>query len=175
MMLTFGKLPVPWNAGWTGEHHHEIRPCRWAEGKPAMWQPHRPGDGRPVFAKPHFVRQRQSVSRMLCTVCGEHTPPADRWWFQHGERRDGLFMTTEAPVHHECALVSLELCPHLRSTPAKQALSKFPGGYQIVVSMLGGQRTEHDFGVKLGRGRLIVGALKFAWPASMFITQDEVA
>lgn len=167
MTLTFGNLPVPWNASWTGEAFYEVRPCRWAEGKPAMWQPHNPGIGRPVFAKPHFVRQRRSVAKMLCTVCGNPTSSRDRWWFGHGEFIERHFMTTEAPVHLECAKLSLKLCPHLRNHPtAVRDLSRFPPGYSIMMSMVGGPVTEKDFGIRLGSVQ-IVGALKFAWPESV--------
>lgn len=165
-MLTFGGIPVPWNASWTGEASYGIRPCRWAEGMPAMWQPHHPLEGRPVFAKPHFVRQRQSIARMLCTVCGGRTEPGDRWWFGHGEFKDDWFMTTESPVHLACAQLSLEHCPHLRREGHANGLRRFPPKWSVIKVMLGGLATEQDFGVKLG-ARQVIGALKLGWPRSM--------
>src|SRR5436309_2579418 len=121
--------PVPWNAGWTGEETYELRPCRFAEGKLAMWQPHRPGIGRPIFAKPHFVRQRRSVAQLLCTVCGEHTPKGDRWWFGHGQFVDNSYMTTESPVHRICAELALKVCPHLRGR--ERDLMPFPERWDV--------------------------------------------
>src|SRR5437870_2261512 len=103
MMLQYGSAPVPWNAAWSGELRYEVRPCRWAGGNLALWSPHAPGDGKPVFAKPHMVRQRRSIAEMRCTVCGERTIAPDRWWFKLGSFAEGWFMTTEAPVHRTCA------------------------------------------------------------------------
>jgi hypothetical protein len=159
-MLAFGTTLVPWNAQWSGEQRYEIRPCRWAAGRLAIWQPHSPCVGRPVFAKPHSVRQRQSVARFLCTVCGDPTPPKDRWWFGHGEFREGMFMTQEAPVHRICAEIALSKCPHLRGREAD--LARFPSGHSIAFAILGGT-VDADFNVKMA-GRTVIGAMKFAWP-----------
>lgn len=156
------KIMVPWNAAWSGEDRYEIRPCRWAGGRLSMWSPHRPGEGKPLFAKPHMVRQRQSVARFLCTVCGEHTPSDDRWWFGLGQFREGYFMTTEAPVHRRCAEKALALCPHLRGREAD--LARFPDGWSLAMAQIGGLSTERDFGVKPGNYGTVIGHIKFAWP-----------
>src|SRR4051812_17373018 len=66
-VLHFGNAPVPWNAGWSAEERYEIRPCRWVNGELALWSPHLPGEGKPLFAKPHMVRQRRSIAEMRCT------------------------------------------------------------------------------------------------------------
>lgn len=152
---------VPWNASWTGEAAYEVRNCRWVGGKLALWSPHRPGEGHPVYAKPHMVRQRQSVARMLCTVCGLPTPTFDRWWFGLGERiPEWALATTEAPVHYDCARTALRACPHLR------ALGQRPRPWMpadaVVGAIVGGPATEQDFGVKLGN-RKVIGHLKFVW------------
>jgi hypothetical protein len=159
-MLRFGNLPVPWNAMWSGEMRYEIRPCRWADGQLGLWQPHRPGDGRPIFAKPHNVRQRQSIARFLCTVCGDPAPPRDRWWFGHGMFREGWFMTSESPVHRACAEFALTVCPHLRGKETD--LERFPSGYRVIAAVLA-STVDQDFNVQLS-GRKVIGALKFAWP-----------
>lgn len=156
-------LTVPWNASWSSEARYEIRPCRWTGGQLALWSPHSPGVGRPIFAKPHMVRQRQSIARMLCTVCGEPTPKNDRWWFALGQYVGDYFMTTEAPVHRRCADLALELCPHLRRNGSARDLTPFPGGYDIVSAVVGGAATDDDFAVKIN-GRKVIGNLKFAWP-----------
>lgn len=152
---------VPWNASWTGEDAYEVRPCRWVGGAPAIWSPHRPGEGRPLFAAPHMVRQRRSIAEMRCTVCGERTPPDDRWWFRLGQPFDRwAFVTTEAPVHHRCATLAHEVCPHLRRLGV--APSRFPAPDAVLRAMVGGPATECDFGLALN-GRAVVGHLKFAW------------
>lgn len=151
---------VPWNAGWSSEESYEVRPCRWAGGKLALWSPHSPGVGRPVFARPHMVRQRKSIVRMLCTVCGDPTPPADRWWFKLAHQQEGYLMTTEAPVHRRCAEHALTVCPHLRGR--ENDLSRFPSGFVVLSALIGGPATDRDFGVNIA-GRTVVGHLKIAW------------
>lgn len=157
-------LTVPWNASWSGEMRYEVRPCRWVGGRLALWQPHASGEGRPIFAKPHQVRQRMSIARGLCTVCGEQTPEEDRWWFGHGHFQEGWFMTVEAPVHRVCAELALSLCPHLRGKESD--LAPFPGGSRVLASIVGGPATDTDFGVRIN-GRKVCGHLKLAWPESM--------
>ena len=151
---------VPWNAAWSAEESFEVRNCRWAGGKPALWQPHKPGQGRPIFAKPHNVRQRQSIAEMRCTVCGQKTPTHDRFWFGLGRETDGWFMTTEAPVHHACARLAEAMCPHicrqnLRANP-------MPPPDLVFAAIVGGPVTDRDFGLNLN-GRKVVGHLKLAW------------
>lgn len=162
-VLHYGGALVPWNASWTGESRYEIKPCRWAGGRRAMWSPHRPGDGKPVFAKPHFVRQRRSIAEFLCTVCGDPTPAADRWWFRLGELREGWFMTTEAPVHRCCAELALRNCPHLRNREAE--LEPLPFGYSVLSAILGGPNVARDFGPSVTIHQPVIGHLKLAWPA----------
>lgn len=165
------NINVPWNAAWTGEAGYEVRPCRWVGNELAIWSPHRPGVGKPVFAKPHMVRQRRSIAEMRCTVCGETTPANDRWWFRLGRFQEGWFMTTEAPVHHACAMHALTLCPHLRGHDAD--LEPMPTGYRVLRAIVGGPATERDFGLNLG-DRKVIGSLKIAWRASdvRFVTRE---
>lgn len=152
---------VPWNASWSGEESYEVRNCRWVGGKLALWSPHQPGDGKPIYAKPHMVRQRQSVARMLCTVCGMPTHPHDRWWFGLGAQIESFaFATTEAPVHYDCARTALKVCPHLRALGEKPHV--WPPADVIVSAIVGGPTTESDFGIKIGN-RKVIGHLKFAW------------
>lgn len=152
---------VAWNAGWTGEEVFEIRPCRWVGGKSAIWQRHAPGTGKPIFAKPHSVRQRRSIAEMRCTVCGEKTVAGERWWFALGEPTDGMWMTTEAPVHRGCADYALQICPHLRKLGREP--TRMPSGYSIVASIVGGSEFAKTFGIDVG-DRQVLGSLKLAWP-----------
>jgi hypothetical protein len=153
---------APWNASWTAEDEYDIRPCRWAGGKLAIWSPHRPGEGRPVFAKPHMVRQRRSVAEYRCTVCGEKTPPHDRWTFWLGDTTipGWAFVTTEAPVHAACAEKAMRACPHLRDLRATPERWQTPDA--VLTAIVGGMATERDYGVNI-RGRKVIGHLKFAW------------
>lgn len=155
------KPTVPWNVAWTGEEGFEVRPCRWAGGRLALWSPHRPGEGRPIYAEMHMVRQRRSIREMRCTLCGEKTTAGDRWWFRLGRIQDGHFMTEEAPLHRACADRAATSCPHLRERA--QDLEPFPTDYRVLASVIAGPMAERDFGVKIG-GRTVIGALKLAWP-----------
>lgn len=151
---------VPWNAGWSSEEAYEVRNCRWVGGKLALWQPHSPGEGRPIFAKPHSVRQRRSIVEMRCTVCGEKTPTWDRWWFGLGAMNDGLFMTTEAPVHRTCADLALQMCPHIKHQGLHP--ERMPPADHVLYAVVGGPATERDFGVNIA-GRKVAGHMKLAW------------
>lgn len=155
---------VPWNASWSAEDTYEIRPCRYASGFPALWMPHAPHVGRPIFAKPHMVRQRRSIAEWRCTVCGERTPASDRWWFKLGDIREGYFMTTEAPVHHVCGSFALTVCPHLRGRDAD--FERMPSGYVILKAMVTGGVADRDFGLSFPP-QGVVGHLKIAWPEKL--------
>lgn len=170
MTLIIGK-DVPWNAAWTGEDRHEVRPCRYAQGKLAIWQPFAPGDGRPVFAKPHSVRQRKSIAEMRCTVCGDQVPEDDAWWYPRGGWQDGWWMSPEAPVHGRCADLAAHACPVLRKAEARPI--RFPAGAQKLFSLVGGEATERDFGLQL-RGKTVVGHLKLAWRHPYFLREVTV-
>ncbi len=158
------NIKVPWNAAWSAEERYEIRPCRWASGRRALWMPHLPGQGRPIFAKPHMVRQRRSIAEMRCTVCGEKTPPTDRRWFKLGHMQEGWFMTTEAPVHRACADFALTVCPHLRGRG--HDLEPMPAGYSILSAVIGGLAVEADYGFKIRPEERVIGHLKIAWRQS---------
>lgn len=157
------NITVPWNAAWSSEMRYEIRPCRWVQGNLAIWQPHTPGEGKPIFAKPHNVRQRRSIAEMRCTVCGEKTPENDRWWFKLGRFQEGWFMTTEAPVHHACAEFALTVCPHLKGREAD--LEPMPGNSYVLKAIVGGPAVETDFAVRPHPNQKVVGSLKIAWNA----------
>lgn len=155
-------INVPWNASWTGEDRYEVRNCRWASGMPAMWSPHKPGEGKPIFAKPHMVRQRRSIVEYRCTVCGEKTDWTDRWWFGLGQTNvpGWEFATTESPVHFDCARTALKACPHLARLGIDPTPFTMPDA--ILSAVVGGPATENDFGVIIGNRR-VVGHLKYAW------------
>lgn len=165
MTLVIGK-DVPWNATWSAEERHEIRPCRHIGMNLAIWSPHKPGEGRPLFAKPHMVRQRKSIVDMRCTVCGERTDWRDRWWFPRGSWNEGWWMSTEAPVHLRCVDLARHACPKLRTAGGDPI--PFPGGSKVLSAIVGGHATDKDFGVSIA-GRRVVGHLKLAWRRPLFL------
>jgi hypothetical protein len=157
---------APWNAEWSGEHRFEIRNCRYAGGRPALWQPHAPGMGKPLFATPHAVRQRRAIADMLCTVCGEPSRPGQRYTFDHGQiiEAEGRtwYATTEAPVHLPCADRAMRVCPRLREDGYRPR--PFLPGWRVLASVLGGEAVERDFGVRVPAGWVVIGQLRLAWP-----------
>jgi hypothetical protein len=139
---------VPWVTRWSSEVLLGARPCPMLQGRVALHQKALPGHGRPIFSENHFNRQRLSVQRMLCPMCGAPTPPDDRWT-QTGVyvaaaalRAKGLshllpptaalpddqrVLNTGAiaPCHRACAELALQRCPHL-SRSADTSLKRFP-------------------------------------------------
>lgn len=164
MTLQIGK-DVPWNAAWSGEDRHEVRPCRFAAGELAVWQSFKPGEGRPIFAAPHMVRQRRSIAELRCTVCGERTAESDRWWFPIGSWRHGWWVSTESPVHLKCADLAAHACPFLRTKGV--APIRMPEGWSILAALVAGEGLERDFGIRVN-GRRIIGHLKLAWRRPAF-------
>lgn len=171
MTLEIGR-DVPWNAAWTGEDRYEIRPCRYANNALAIWSPFLPGKGKPLFAKPHMVRQRKSIKEMRCTVCGERTQVGDRWWFPRGAWTEGWFLSTEAPVHMACADLARQACPRLRKDGEDPI--PFPGGETVLSAIVGGHLTDEDFGVRIA-GRRVVGHLKLGWRHPWFLDDERQA
>lgn len=155
---------VPWSASWSAEERFEIRPCKYAGNRLAVWQPFKPGEGRPIFAKPHNVRQRKSIAEMRCTVCGEKTVMGNRWWWPRGNQQGRWWMTTEAPVHSPCADLAIMHCPELRKSGHPPML--FPECHTVLFAIVGGEQFERDFGISTG-GRDVVGSLKLAWEVSL--------
>lgn len=155
---------VPWNASWSAENKFEIRPCRFAGGRLAVWSPHLPGQGDPIFAKPHSVRQRRSIAEQRCTVCGEKVGKGyyDRWWFGIGSTdvAGAGFTTTEAPVHKACAEAALEVCPRLRAMGREPV--PMPQWDGILSAVIGGEAVVRDYGLDVG-ARQVIGHMKLAW------------
>lgn len=151
---------VPWNAAWTGEDGgYEILRCRFAGDRPALWQPFKPGTGKPMFAEPHIVRQRRSIWERRCTVCGEKTPPDDRWWFEHGTFHDRWYMTTEAPVHRACADHSMSVCPHLRGRAIEPR--PFPDGAVMLAATIRPDSLMKLYGLRASAD--VIGQMKLAF------------
>jgi hypothetical protein len=88
-----------------------------------LWRrtPSRLGHGRPEFGNVHPLRQRQTMWRLLCQVCGG---PADQTddgtlWLLKDHRGDwpnwpeGMGVA-EPPVCLRCVSMSVRLCPALR-------------------------------------------------------------
>lgn len=117
---------VPWSVAWSGEQSFRLQPSTLFPGMTEVSQVDRPGEGRPLFAAVHVDRQRRGMAEHLCHICGQPTPPADRWIFPmasggmvtmaDGEQRYGGHVP---PVHLACARRAQRQCPHLSKTLAQ--------------------------------------------------------
>ncbi len=161
---------VPWVTSWTAEETTGAARCATVGGRPALCQTHDPGRGRPLYSQNHLERQRDTVVRMLCPMCGEPTPPGDRWTLTAKVRSAGALRARGvnlpphihddqrvvdagaiAPLHRACAQRSAKLCPHLRADPDLK-LARFPK--QHVVTPLIARPTGD------GPGRPVIGFIQ---------------
>ncbi|WP_269513888.1 hypothetical protein [Brevundimonas subvibrioides] len=149
--LTVG-VDVPWVTSWTEEPIQGVRPCASVGGRLALTQREHPGYGRPEYSRNHLLRQRLTVSRMLCPMCGEPTGPDDRVTqvarrIPAGRLRasgrgadlspriaDAQVLIDAgaiAPLHRRCSDLSLQHCPHLRAEPNID-VQPFPARWTIL-------------------------------------------
>ncbi len=138
-------VDVPWVTSWTAETIVGAQRCSSVGGRLALSQTDQAGFGKPQYSKNHLVRQRLSVARMLCPMCGEPTTEDDRWTATGKPRAAGWLRTQKgfhlppevaddhvvvdagaiAPLHRACATRSMALCPHLKADPELK-LIRFP-------------------------------------------------
>ena len=111
---------VPWSVAWSGEQAFRLQPSSDFPGMVELDQKQAPGVGEPLFAAVHVTRQRRGIVDLLCHVCGEPTPPDDRYIFPVASGglvtlHDGTqqYGCNVPPIHHACTARALEACPHL--------------------------------------------------------------
>ena len=146
-------VDVPWVTSWTGEEITSAAPCRTVGGRLALMQASAPGAGKPQYSKNHLVRQRLTVARMLCPMCGEPTQEGDRWTQIAARRCAGQLRArggqvradiaddrvmidagSIAPLHRRCVDRSMKYCPHLRASDDVMVM-RFPRAW-IVLPLL---------------------------------------
>ena len=151
-------VDVPWVTSWTAEPVLGVRPCASVGGRPALVQGEQPGFGKPEYSKNHLLRQRLSVQRMLCPMCGEPTVREDRVTQlarrttagrlrQSGRGSsiapdigdDAVLMDAGAisPLHRRCSDLSLKHCPHLRAAPVE--VMTFPDQWLVLPLLIEAQ------------------------------------
>lgn len=148
-------IDVPWVTSWTAEEI-SVGTCPSVGGQVAVVQGERPQHGRPVYSRNHFRRQRESIRRMLCPMCGRPAPSGDRWtqtgkYLPAGvlrargladsipaglaDKRIVLDAGAIAPGHLACMTRSLDQCPHLRDLDDRE-LKPFPDRWQITPMLI---------------------------------------
>jgi len=132
-------IDVPWVTSWTAEPVNGFGPCLTTPGFLAVHQREHPGFGKPVYSENHHFRQRVSVLRMLCPMCGKPTEKGHRWTLTAKRKTAGKLREQGlgdavpadlpdarvvidagaiAPLHKACAERSSVQCPHLSADPA---------------------------------------------------------
>lgn len=80
----FGSAAVPWTASWSArEEEFYLAPCPHFGRQAALCQPSAPGEGKPLFGKPHSNRQREAIARGLCDLCGKSLKTATKVSLSH--------------------------------------------------------------------------------------------
>lgn len=151
-------VDVPWVTSWTAEPVLGVRPCASVGGRPALVQEERAGFGKPEYSKNHLLRQRLSVQRMLCPMCGEPTAREDRVTqlarrttagrLRQAGRGAGIASDISddtvlidagaiAPLHRRCSDLSLKHCPHLRAAPVE--VMAFPDRWLVLPLLIEAQ------------------------------------
>lgn len=116
--LHFGNTPVPYTVSWSGEEKFFIAPCPHAKLL-AISQDVAPGVGRPRFGKPHSQRQRETIARELCDICGRPLRNRTKVSLSHARLMNHgaagpAILQVEPLLHRECAALSMKYCPSLR-------------------------------------------------------------
>ena len=137
--------PVPWVTRWTGQvspdainvkldadghlfagYEGPVQENREANG--VLWI--REGlsrSGFPEFSQLSTYRQRVSMTRRRCQVCGRRIEPGVIRWLLSRDQlltsRAGDTITMSPPTCDGCVPLALELCPHLR-IPGKAVVAK---------------------------------------------------
>lgn len=135
-LLSHKGHPVPWVTRWTGEiveeqlsvamdpdglllHYPRGNEDREANG--VLW--YREGikrGGEPEYSQVNVYRQRASMRKCLCQVCGKKIDARPISWITPIEEPifdsdDGHVYTQTPPVCDGCAALALHVCPALRS------------------------------------------------------------
>ena len=168
-------VDVPWVTGWTGELVLGVRPCPSVGGALAIFQADHPGHGKPLYSQNHAVRQRLSVRDMLCPMCGQPTPPEDRWTqvahpvtagrLRAGGRGDRLPAELAddavlidagaiAPLHRACVDRSLRYCPHLKADPHID-VRRFPARWIVLPLMARAEAPPQLFLARAAPARMV--------------------
>lgn len=135
--LIYKGLQVPWVTRWTGEIPvNRLRAdvyrvpgglrlsypdnIGFRDKHGVLWQHEgiRRG-GEPQFAQVSAHRQRTSMTKRICQVCGNKiTDRPIRWLMAPNQLTpadDGTALTMSPPTCSDCVEVALKACPHLRT------------------------------------------------------------
>lgn len=116
--LMWGNVPVPYAASWTEEETFFVGHCQYS-GREAICQTEKRGEGKPLFGKPHAIRQRELIGRDLCDLCAKPLKIRTKASLSHARPqphafRVGDILQVEPMLHRDCAAKCVEFCPSLK-------------------------------------------------------------
>lgn len=115
----YGGVPVPYTVSWSAEEKTEhIAVCPHAK-LDAICQHSNPGVGKPKFGAPHVNRQRETIAKDNCDLCGKPLKNRTKVSLSHARPREnghsyGDILQVEPLLHKECAAISMQHCPSLK-------------------------------------------------------------
>lgn len=113
---------------WSSEEGLFVAHCRFSN-RLALCQQHSPGLGKPLFGKPHSIRQREAIAIGLCDLCGLPLKNRTKVSLSHARVRSNAadggtgILQVEPLLHKECAAESMKFCPSLKRDIASGALT----------------------------------------------------
>ena len=150
---------IPWVNEWSGEAGYDVRPCRYAGNRPALWQRHAPGTGAPRFRTKHLVRERKAIAESRCATCGEPSTEGDRWVFPLGDwvGNGGLLILDDPPTHRACADLAMTLCPFAQRYFQGLGISAFrlTGQAKPIVQSASRDEVQAHYGLTVGCDRVV--------------------
>jgi hypothetical protein len=127
--------PVPWVTRWTGQIVNESLMVS-VDTDGDVWARYRGGDenreqsgilwmkeglnrnGEPEFSQMSAYRQRASMAKRLCQVCGQKINDRPIRWllskYQMDHTPEGEILTISPPTCERCIPLAMRLCPHLK-------------------------------------------------------------
>jgi len=114
----FGASAVPWTVSWSAEERLFVGTCPTFNDR-AVRQDSAPGQGKPMFGKPHMDRQRAAIGKGLCDLCGRPLKLATKVSLSHARpqphgAQGWAILQVEPMLHRACAVESMRWCPSLK-------------------------------------------------------------
>ena len=150
--LIYGSVPVPYAASWSEEERFFIGRCPYFS-RDAIMQHSAPGQGKPLFGKPHSCRQRELIARDLCDLCHRPLKMRTKVSLSHAKKqphgaRGWAVLQVEPMLHKECAMISMRHCPSLRrDVAAGQLMVRQVFHWDVQVAIMDETYTEMMTGV----------------------------
>lgn len=85
-------------------------------------------DGVPDFRFLDHNKQMMCLAQGLCAICGKPRETLLEGWVISGPMGLTNMVSTDPPMHEQCARYSLKVCPHLAIEKADRRETKLPDG-----------------------------------------------